>query len=252
MLVDLAYAALQFAFLGLVLGALQWCFPNRPEQRVLRAQWKTDVAFYFGQHMLWLGVQFAGLVALSDLCARVVPASAGQAFARQPWPAQAAELVLAGDLVTYWYHRLSHQVPALWAFHRVHHSAPHLDWLAAHREHPIDGFLTQIATNLPALVLGVSLQGLVGLIVFRGLWAAFIHSNVRLPLGPLRVLIGAPELHHWHHLSADRTLHNFSNLAPWTDVIFGTYHCPKDQRIDVGLPERPEKSYLGWLIRPHR
>ena len=25
----------------------------------------------------------------------------------------------------------------------------------------------------------------------------------------------------------------------------------KDQ-IEVGLPEKPEKSYLGWLVRPHR
>jgi sterol desaturase/sphingolipid hydroxylase (fatty acid hydroxylase superfamily) len=251
-LAHLAGAVAQLAFLGVVLGALQWCFPNRPEQKTFRAQWATDLAFYFGQHMLWIAVQLAGLIALGELFARVVPASATATFARQPWILQAAELVLVGDVIVYWYHRLSHRVPALWAFHRVHHSAPHLDWLAAHREHPIDGFLTQVAANLPALALGVSLNGLAGLIVFRGLWAAFIHSNVRLPIGPFRVLVGAPELHHWHHLSAERTRHNFANLAPWCDVLFGTYHCPKDQQIEVGLPEKPVKSYLGWLIRPHR
>jgi hypothetical protein len=66
------------------------------------------------------------------------------------------------------------------------------------------GSLTQLAMNLPALVLSLELSGLAWLIVFRGVWATFIHSNVRLPICPLRYLIGAPELHHWHHARAER------------------------------------------------
>ncbi|HTM19486.1 MAG TPA: sterol desaturase family protein [Kofleriaceae bacterium] len=245
-------ALMQLGFLAAVLGALQWCFPNRPEQPVLREQWHTDLLFFFGQHLIWLGLQLTALIALGGLVDGVLPAGVHAGFQAQPFAAQAAELVLAGDLLVYWYHRLSHAVPLLWSFHRVHHSAPHLDWLAAHREHPIDGMLTQIAMNLPAMLLGVGLAGIAGLIVFRGLWAAFIHSNVRLPIGPLRMLIGAPELHHFHHKSTERTAHNFANLAPWTDLVFGTYHCPPHPQFTVGLPERPRRSYLGWLLRPHR
>jgi sterol desaturase/sphingolipid hydroxylase (fatty acid hydroxylase superfamily) len=240
----------QLALLGGVLGALQWCFPNRADQRVFRAQWRTDLAFFLGQHLLWLAVEFACLLAVRDAIAAVMPAAVREAFASQPWILQAAEVVLGGDVVVYWYHRASHAVPFLWRFHRVHHSAPHMDWLAAHREHPVDGFLTQVAANLPALVVGVGVAGLGGLYVFRGLWAAFIHSNVRLPIGPLRAIVGAPELHHWHHVRTERTLHNFANVAPWTDLLFGTYHCPPDQQHEVGLPGKPKKSYLGWLLRP--
>lgn len=250
MLAHVTSALIQFACVGLVLTAVQWCFPNRPEQRLLRAQWTTDAAFFFGQHLIWLSVQLAALLFIRDHIQWVVPASARQAFASQPWPVQALELIVAGDLLTYWYHRLSHQVPALWRFHRVHHSAQELDWLAASREHPVDGLLTQLAMNLPAILLGVGLGGLAGLIAFRGLWATFIHSNVRLPIGPLRMLIGAPELHHWHHRLGERTEHNFSNLAPWTDILFGTYHCPPDQQFEVGLPGQPTKSYVGWLVSP--
>ena len=47
-----------------------------------------------------------------------------------------------------------------------------------------------------------------------------------------------------------RTRHNFSNLAPWTDVVFGTYHCPRQQKHELGLPGRPVRSYLGWILRP--
>jgi sterol desaturase/sphingolipid hydroxylase (fatty acid hydroxylase superfamily) len=245
------YAIVQLAGLGLVLGALEWCYPNRPEQRRLRPQLGTDLCFYFGQHLIWLGLELAGLLAVRALLAGALPASVTAGFADQPWPIQAVELIACGDLLVYGYHRASHAVPWLWAFHRVHHSSLELDWLAAHREHPVDGLLTQIAMNLPALVLGVSLGGLAWLIVFRGAWAAFIHSNVRLPLGPLRILLGAPELHHWHHAQVDRTRHNFSNLAPWTDVLFGTYHCPRDQRHQLGLPGKPRKTYLGWILAPH-
>jgi sterol desaturase/sphingolipid hydroxylase (fatty acid hydroxylase superfamily) len=250
MIAALGYAVVQLAALGLVLGAVEWCYPNRPEQRRLRPQLATDLAFYFGQHLVWLGVELAGLVIVRDLLARVVPAEWASAFAGQQWPVQAIELVAAGDVVTYWYHRASHDVSWLWRFHRVHHSSTALDWLAAHREHPLDGLLTQLAMNLPALVFGVSLQGLAWLVTFRGVWAAFIHSNVRLPLGPLRVLVGAPELHHWHHAAVERTRHNFSNLAPWTDVLFGTYHCPPHQHHVLGLPGQATRSYFKWLLRP--
>jgi sterol desaturase/sphingolipid hydroxylase (fatty acid hydroxylase superfamily) len=236
-------ALLQLGFLALVLGGLQWCFPARPEQPVLRAQWRTDLAFFFGQQLVWLGVQLAALIALAGVV-DVVPSDA---FVALPGPVQALVLVVAGDLVGYGYHRASHAVPLLWRFHRVHHSAPHLDWLAAHREHPVDGFLTMVAVNLPALLLGVDLAGLAGLVAFRGLWATFIHANVRLPLGPARMLLGAPELHHWHH-RASGTVQNFANLAPWIDWLFGTYHRPRDARFEVGLPEQP-RSYLGWLLR---
>ena len=252
MIARVALASLQLAALAAVLGALEWAYPNRPAQRRLRPQLATDLAFYFGQHLVWLGVELAGLVAASRVLALVVPEAWRAGFASQPWPLQALVVVALGDVITYWYHRASHDVPWLWAFHRVHHSTLTLDWLAAHREHPVDGLLTELAMNLPALVLGVDLTGLAWLVVFRGVWAAFIHSNVRLPLGPLRVLVGAPELHHWHHANVPRTRHNFSNLAPWTDVVFGTYHCPPHQHHALGLPGTPVKSYAGWILRPHR
>jgi sterol desaturase/sphingolipid hydroxylase (fatty acid hydroxylase superfamily) len=252
MIAEIGHATLQLVGLGIVLGAVEWCYPNRPEQKRLRPQFFTDLAFYFGQHVIWLGLELAGLVLVGQLFALVVPAEAGTWFGGLPWIVQALSIVLIGDVVVYWYHRASHDVSWLWTFHRVHHSSLSLDWLAAHREHPIDGFLTQVAMNIVALVLGVGVEGLAWLVVFRGVWAAFIHSNVRLPIRPLRWLVGAPELHHWHHANVSRTLHNFSNLAPWTDILFGTYHCPSHQRHDLGLPGKPVKSYAGWILAPHR
>jgi sterol desaturase/sphingolipid hydroxylase (fatty acid hydroxylase superfamily) len=163
--------------------------------------------------------------------------------------------LLLGDVVMYWWHRACHAVPFLWRFHSVHHSATELDWLAAHREHPLDGLTTQLAVNLPGIVLGVPLEILGPVAVFRGMWAIFIHSNVRLTFlpAPVRVLLGAPELHHWHHARDVVTTKNFANLAPWVDVLFGTYERPHDdgtERYPLGLTTPWPRRYLAQLARP--
>src|SRR5581483_11348344 len=167
------------------------------------------------------------------------------------WWWQAILVVLLGDFLIYWGHRLQHRVGFLWRFHSIHHSAEHLDWLAAHREHPLDSLYTLLLVNLPIFALGFPVQTLVWFAGFRGLWAIFLHANVRLPVGPMRVLIGAPELHHWHHDRA-RDSDNYANVSPLMDVLFGTYHCPDHEPESVGCDDPIPKSYLGQLLYPFR
>jgi len=131
----------------------------------------------------------------------------------------------------------------------VHHSAEHLDWLAAHREHPLDSVYTIGLINLPAVILGFPLYTIAGVIAFRGIWAIYIHSNVRLSIGPLRMLIGAPELHHWHH-DLERDAGNYANLSPIMDLIFGTYVCPDREPEKFGIKEAFPKNYVGQLLVP--
>src|SRR6185295_14241654 len=98
---------------------------------------------------------------------------------------------------------------------------------------------------------GFPLEVVAGVSAFRGMWAIFVHSNVRLPLGPLRLLLGAPELHHWHHARVARTEHNFANLAPWLDVLFGTHHLPEgEETYALGLSEPWPRGYVGQLLEP--
>ena len=167
--------------------------------------------------------------------------------------ARPCEVLLLCDVGVYWFHRACHHFDFLWRFHAVHHSAEHLDWVAAHREHPIDGLATQLVCNVPAFALGFPMETLAAVIALRSMWGIFIHSNVRLPLGPLRVLLGSPQLHHWHHARLRSTTQNFANLAPWVDVVFGTYHHPKaGEAYPIGLTEPFPKSWLGQLLHPLR
>ncbi|MBL4704727.1 MAG: sterol desaturase family protein [Flavobacteriales bacterium] len=159
------------------------------------------------------------------------------------------EVVFFSDLFIYWAHRLQHQWSFLWRFHKVHHSAERLDWLAAHREHPLDTIYTVTIINLPAILLGFNLDLIAGLIAFRGIWAVYIHSNVRLPIGPLKMLIGAPELHHWHHY-LDKDAGNYANISPIMDLLFGTYTCPDHEPEEVGISEVFPTTYIGQMIHP--
>lgn len=238
-------------FLVLVFRPLEWAFPARAGQKFFRPAWFTDLCFFLGQYLLWGGAVVWLLSRFGDWLDGIVPASFRAAVASQPWWLQAIEVVLLSDFFIYWGHRLQHRVGFLWRFHSIHHSAEHLDWLAAHREHPIDTVYTMGLINLPAFILGFPLETLGGLIAFRGIWAIYIHSNVRLPIKGLRMLIGAPELHHWHHDKA-RDAGNYANISPLMDLLFGTYVCPDHEPEAFGIHEPISQDYLGQMIHPFK
>lgn len=242
-------AGLSLAFLILVFLPMEKVFPARAGQQLLRPAWLLDLCFFLGQYLLWGALVLWALSHFKYWLDDFVPAGFQASVAAQPWWLQAVEVVVLSDFLIYWGHRLQHKVGFLWRFHKVHHSAEHLDWLAAHREHPLDSIYTIGLINLPAFVLGFPLETLAGLIAFRGIWAIYIHSNVRLPLGPLRMLIGAPELHHWHH-DLDRDAGNYANISPLMDVIFGTYTCPDHEPKRFGIKESFPKNYFGQLLHP--
>lgn len=237
-----------FLFLVVLFRPLEWAFPAR-EQAFFRPAWWTDLCFFVGQYLVWNSLVLGVLALLSNWLTGVVPETFRAHVAAQPWWLQAVEVIALSDFFIYWGHRLQHRVGWLWRFHAIHHTAKHLDWLAAHREHPVDSIYTLTLLNLPAFVLGFPLTTLVGLIAFRGMWAVYIHSNVRLPLGPLRILIGAPELHHWHHDRA-RDAGNYANLSPLMDLMFGTYRCPDHEPETFGVREEVPQGYVAQLIYP--
>lgn len=249
-IVDLLLATgLSLLFLVAVFRPLELAFPAKAGQRFFRPAWSLDLCFMLGQYLLWNGLLFWCLTHFQTAFTSIVPPDFRSAVASQPLWLQIVEVILLSDFCVYWGHRLQHRVGFLWRFHSVHHSAEHLDWLAAHREHPLDTIYTLTLINLPAFILGFPLETLAGFIAFRGVWAIYIHSNVRLPLGPFRVLLGAPQLHHWHH-ARDRDAGNYGNLCPLMDLLFGTYRCPDHEPESFGLNQPTPTTWLGHMLRP--
>jgi sterol desaturase/sphingolipid hydroxylase (fatty acid hydroxylase superfamily) len=240
-----------FLLLCLIFHPLERAFPAKAGQRFFRPEWWTDLCFFLGQYLLWGGLVLWLLNHLASAVDAGVFSGFRAAVANQPWWLQVAEVILLSDFLVYWGHRLQHRIPFLWRFHSIHHSAEHLDWLAAHREHPLDTVYTMSLINVPAFVLGFPLETLTGLIAFRGIWAIYIHSNVRLNIGPLKWFIGAPELHHWHHDRA-RDAGNYANISPLMDLAFGTYRCPDHEPPAFGVREEIPRSYVGQMLYPFR
>lgn len=251
MLARLLGTGLTLICLAVVYGALERAFPARSARRWRDGDVLADGCFFLGQYLVWSTLAISLLSSLHGALDAHAWRALRETAAALPLWLLALLAVVLGDVLVYWLHRACHRFDFLWRFHAVHHSSERLDWLAAHREHPIDGMLTQLAQNLPAMLVGLPFEALGVLIAFRGAWAILIHSNVRLPLGPLRLLCGAPELHHFHHARVERTAHNFANLAPWLDVVFGTYHRPRSPECyELGLTQAWPKGYLAQLLRP--
>lgn len=224
-------------------------FPAQKGQAFFRKAWLLDVCYFLGQYLFWGGIVYFVLSYFVDWLTGIVPSSFRATVKSQPIWLQAVEVIIFSDFLIYWGHRFQHTVPFLWRFHKVHHSAERLDWLAAHREHPLDSIYTVGLINLPMFIVGFPMEVIAGVIAFRGIWAIYIHSNVRLPLGPLKKIIGSPELHHWHH-HLDKDTGNYANISPLMDLMFGTYVCPDHEPEAVGIREEFPKNYVGQMLEP--
>ena len=116
---DAAVAGVSFLYLLVMFSPLEKAYPARPGQAFFRPGWSTDLAFFLGQYLLWLGLVFSLFAELSPWLHGLVPPGFRRAFATQPVVLQLFEVVVLGDLLIYWAHRLQHRVDLLWRFHAV-------------------------------------------------------------------------------------------------------------------------------------
>ncbi|MFT4599861.1 MAG: sterol desaturase/sphingolipid hydroxylase (fatty acid hydroxylase superfamily) [Arenicella sp.] len=246
---SLIATGLSLIFLVTVFVPMEKVFPAKKNQKILRPHWMVDLSFFLGQYLIWSALVLWCLDYFELYLTSITPLEIKIWTSNQNFLLQAFLVLILSDFLIYWAHRLQHKVNFLWRFHKVHHSAQHLDWLASYREHPLDSIYTIGIINLPAMALGFPLEAIAGIIAFRGIWAIYIHSNVRLPIGPLRILIGAPELHHWHH-DLNRKAGNYANISPIMDVVFGTYKCPDKEPEKFGIKEETPNTYVGQMIEP--
>ncbi len=151
-LVDLQSAWL----IALVFVPLERLLPARPTQGALRRDWFNDVVYFLLNRIpIGIGLLFAMAMA-ATLGEALIPVAFREYVARQPLWLQVTVVILIADLCFYAMHRLFHTLPWLWRFHAVHHSIEELDWLAAHRVHPVDQIMTKGATIVPIFALGFS------------------------------------------------------------------------------------------------
>ncbi len=137
-----------------------------------------------------------------------------------------ALLVICLDLWAYFWHRLNHQVPLLWQFHRFHHCDVEMDVTTGFRFHPIEILLSELFRLPLFILLGTDA---VEILLYNLLSFPVIllhHSNVALPKrldSMLSYLIPSPNFHRLHHsvLSSEMNSNYGSLLSVW-DRLFGS------------------------------
>jgi sterol desaturase/sphingolipid hydroxylase (fatty acid hydroxylase superfamily) len=243
----------RFLTLAVVFLPFELVFPAH-RQRVLRRGLVSDVLFYFVGPLLVLLPMAALLGGLASVGAWLTPAAVQRAMQGQPLWLQAVEAAIIGDLGIYLGHRVQHEVPALWRFHAVHHSAEELDWIAGARFHPIDilitrgvsfGMLYALGFEAPAIYLYLAIYT----------WESFgVHANVPTDFGPLRYLFVSPVSHHWHHSKDQRAWgKNYAGFIALWDVLFGTFFLPRGERPgNYGTADPVPHDFVGQLLFPFR
>ncbi|MCU1758540.1 sterol desaturase family protein [Pseudomonas sp. 14P_8.1_Bac3] len=168
---------------------------------------------------------------------------------------------LVKDFMSYWAHRAFHS-RWLWAFHKVHHSAPVLVPATASRVH----FVEKIVEKLSAIIgIGayaglfwyacggeISRYSLFGVtyvvFILNALAANLRHSHVWLSFGPvLEHVLNSPAQHQIHHSDAPHHFNrNFAiNLSLW-DWMFGTLYVTTStpEVLRFGTGEQDHQRYL--------
>lgn len=179
-------------------------------------------------------------------------------------------LFIAYELGYYIDHSLSHRIPFLWEFHKVHHSAEVLSPLTNFRVHPVD---TIVFYNIIAVTMGctggllnylfgktaveftvgnsniiaLTFSYLIGHLHHSHFWIAFTGVWGRLFISPAH--------HQIHHstnpIHFDR---NFGSSIGVFDWLFGTLHIPntKREKLNFGLgPADPQAHTItGTLVTP--
>jgi sterol desaturase/sphingolipid hydroxylase (fatty acid hydroxylase superfamily) len=151
-----------------------------------------------------------------------------------------ASAILLLDYTLYIWHRLTHVVPVLWRFHKVHHLDREMDASTAVRFHFGEITLSVAFRAAQIRVIGPSASVYRAWQTFLMLCILFHHANIRLPLlwerRIARILV-TPRLHGIHHsISASEVNSNWSSgLTVW-DWLHGTLRARVPQHsIVIGV-----------------
>ena len=178
-------------------------------------------------------------------------------------------LFLAYELGYWFNHWLSHKVPFLWEFHKVHHTAEVLTPLTNFRVHPIYMLVfANILALSAAIANGVghylfgdtAYQYALGdtniiLVLFIHAYVHLQHSHMWISFGGVlgRVFI-SPAHHQVHH--SDNPKHfnrNFGSCLALWDWLFGTLYIPRKERepLTFGFGDHPDAHTVkGELVAP--
>lgn len=246
-----------FLSLFALFAALEALWPRRLRRLPRARRWPTNLAI-----TVLNSLALRGLAVLLPLLAIGAALDAGAQgwglFNRVGWPfwAEMLAAILILDLAIWAQHLITHKVPLLWRFHRVHHADRDMDVTTGFRFHPVEILFSMGLKIGLVYLLGPSALAVMVFEILLSGTALFNHSNLALPLWldrAVRLVLVTPDMHRVHH-SVHREEHdsNYGFALSLWDRIFRTYVAESKAGHDgmtVGLEWQDERpARLGWAL----
>ena len=112
----------------LIFIAIEKLLPLRKGQPVFRPEWQTDLKHFAVNHFLVGLILLTVNFVIHHGFGWMVQHDFQLAVQQIGFVPQLLLCILVADLSQYWTHRAYHEIPFLWKFHAVHHSAKSMDW----------------------------------------------------------------------------------------------------------------------------
>jgi sterol desaturase/sphingolipid hydroxylase (fatty acid hydroxylase superfamily) len=228
-------------------------------QKFFRRAFLTDLGYYFIGSLVPKLLLIVPLSLLAWCAHRAMPGGLYAATAHLPMGMRLAAALVVGEIGYYWGHRWMHEIPVLWRFHAIHHSAEEMDFLVNTRAHPLDVFFGRFCGLVPMYFLGLA-QPMAGKLdvvpllfaLIGSLWGFFVHANVNWRFGKLEWLVTTPAFHHWHHTNdgPDVIDKNYAAMLPWIDRLFGTLYLPRHLPEKYGISGEVPSQLSSQILRP--
>ncbi|HMI04801.1 MAG TPA: sterol desaturase family protein [Pedobacter sp.] len=138
-------------------------------------------------------------------------------------------LFVGVDFFYYWFHRMSHEVNALWAAHIVHHQSEEYNLTVALRQSWFQSWFSWVF-YLPLAFLGFDPVMFLTLSAFNTLYQFWIHTRTIKSMGFLEYIINTPSHHRVHHGSNPKYIdkNHAGTLIIW-DMLFGTFQKEEEE-----------------------
>jgi sterol desaturase/sphingolipid hydroxylase (fatty acid hydroxylase superfamily) len=233
---------------SVVIFFLEKWFPWRKNQPALRHDFWLDTFYIFWNYFLFSLVLYN---ALSDVFVQLFKDFLGlfgiknllaiQLGGLPAW-VQLLIIFVVRDFMQFNIHRMYHNTPFFWRFHRVHHSTEEMGFGALMRYHFMEQIFYRTFEYIPLAMMGFGISDFFIVYMFTFITGQLGHANLYLPLGKLKYILNGPQMHLWHHAKEFPTSHphgmNYGiSLSVW-DYLFKTNYQPYDDPyLPVGLPE---------------
>jgi len=245
--------------ISLFVWGLELAFPWRKHQARFRKDFWLDGGYMFFNFFVF-SIAISGFYSLIEAVSNDTMGIGISSLALidlsnfPPWVGLLIFFLLS-DFVQWCTHIMFHRFPALWRFHKVHHSVTEMGFAAHLRYHWMENILYKPLKTLVVMIVGGFEPEQAYMVHFLSILIGHMnHANFYATYGPLKYIINNPVMHLWHHAmvlpKGQNSGVNFGiSLSLW-DYIFKTNYIPTDDgNFELGFDDIDDfpTDFLGQI-----